>query len=253
MAPSPFTATRRPVPDDLFGGRLKGAYLLDLEVVAVDDVTPTTRAITFASPDLVDFGYLPGQDLMMTFPAGDRTARRRYTVRSNDPAAGTAVVEFVVHGHGPASDWAGAARPGDRIEAIGPRGTIALAADAVNHLFIGDESAVPATFIMLEALPATATATAILEVDDPASERPAPTTAASISVQWVATGAIPAAIAGLHLPAGPSHAYVHGEAAMVRAARQALADIGLTAESISTKAYWRHDQANADHGEPNRL
>jgi len=28
-------STRRPVPDNLFGGRLRGAYLLDLEVIDI--------------------------------------------------------------------------------------------------------------------------------------------------------------------------------------------------------------------------
>jgi hypothetical protein len=31
-------STRRPVPDHVFGGRLSGSYLLDLEVVGVDEV-----------------------------------------------------------------------------------------------------------------------------------------------------------------------------------------------------------------------
>ena len=252
MTPSPPVATRRPVPEDLFGGRLKDAFLLDLEVVAIEDVGPRTRAITFASSDLVDFRYEPGQDLMMTFPLADRLARRRYTIRQGDPVAGTAVVEFVIHGNGPASDWAEAVGPGDRIEAIGPRGTIGLQAGAGHHLFIGDDSALPATFAMLEALPATATATMVLEVDKPAAERPLPATAASVSAHWVELGGIPAAIGTLEIPATGCHAYVNGEAAMVRAARQALTDAGLSADAISTKAYWRHDQPNADHGEPSR-
>jgi NADPH-dependent ferric siderophore reductase len=252
MTPLPLTSTRRPVPADLFGGRLQGAYLLDLEVVGVEEVSPTTRAITFSSSDLVGFEYQPGQDLMMNFPRPDRLARRRYTVRSSDPDAGTAVVEFVVHGHGPASDWAESAGPGDRIEAIGPRGTILIDTGADHHLFVGDESAVPATFAMLEALPATASATIILEVETPASERPLPAAATTTLVRWVGLGAVPAAIAAIDLPAGAHHAYVNGEASMVRAARQALTDAGLSAEAISTKAYWRQDQPNADHGEPAR-
>jgi NADPH-dependent ferric siderophore reductase len=250
MTPPPPTSTRRPVPDDLFGGRLKGAYLLDLEVVAIDDVGPRIRAIMFSSSDLVGFGHQPGQDLMMTFPTSDRLARRRYTIRQSDPDAGTAVVEFVIHGNGPASDWAEAVVPGDRIEAIGPRGTILINPEADHHLFVGDDSAIPATFAMLEALPATATATALVEIETPSSERPVPASAAATSAHWVGLGSIPAAIGALKLPGGRCHAYVNGEASMVRAARQALTEAGLSAEAISTKAYWRQDQANADHGEP---
>jgi NADPH-dependent ferric siderophore reductase len=252
MSQSPPLATRRPVPADLFGGRLKDALLLDLEVVAVDDVGPRIRAITFASSDLVDFGYEPGQDLMMSFPLADRIARRRYTIRRSDPIAGTAVVEFVIHGNGPASDWAEAVGPGDRIEAIGPRGTILLRAETDHHIFVADDSAVPATFAMAEALPAGAAATMILEVDEPEADRPTPATAATASLRWVGLGGVPAAIGTLEMAAAHTHAYVHGEASMVRAARQALTDAGLSADAVSTKAYWRSDQPNADHGEPSK-
>ena len=63
---------RRPVPDHMFGGRLRGSYLLDLEVVGVDEVAPHVRLITMASSDLVGFGYTPGQDLLFEYPDGDR-------------------------------------------------------------------------------------------------------------------------------------------------------------------------------------
>src|SRR5262249_30767233 len=148
--------TPRPVPADLFGGRLQDAYLLDLEVVGIDDIAPRTRAVTFSSPDLFGFDHQAGQDLMMTFPLSDRLARRRYTIRRSDPGAGRMLVEFVLHGHGPASDWAEGARVGDRVEAIGPRGTITVDPDADFHLFVGDDSAVPATFAMVETLAAGA-------------------------------------------------------------------------------------------------
>lgn len=44
-------STRRPVPDHMFGGRLKGSYVLDLEVVGVDEIAPRVRLITMASLD----------------------------------------------------------------------------------------------------------------------------------------------------------------------------------------------------------
>jgi hypothetical protein len=38
MPERPPVSTRRAVPDDLFGGRPRGSYLLDLEVVGLDEV-----------------------------------------------------------------------------------------------------------------------------------------------------------------------------------------------------------------------
>src|SRR5580700_7491751 len=99
-------STRRPVPDDMFDGRLKGSYLLDLEVVGVDQVAPNVRLITMASSDLVGFEYMPGQDLLFEFPDGVLTLRRRYTIRRLDPATGIADFEIEIHGgRGPATRW----------------------------------------------------------------------------------------------------------------------------------------------------
>jgi NADPH-dependent ferric siderophore reductase len=65
--------TRRPVPDHMYNGRLKGSYLLDLEVVGVDELAPHVRLITMSSSDLRGFEYTPGQDLLFELPEGDRT------------------------------------------------------------------------------------------------------------------------------------------------------------------------------------
>ncbi len=90
---------------------MKGSYLLDLEVVSVDEIGPHLRLITMASPDLVGFDYTPGQDLLFEFPDGDRAPRRRYTIRRSDPAEGTADFEIEIHdGRGPATRWAAKAK-----------------------------------------------------------------------------------------------------------------------------------------------
>ncbi len=113
--------TRRPVPDHMFGGRLRGSYLLDLEVVGVDEVAPHLRLITMASSDLVGFEYTPGQDLLFEFPDGDRALRRRYTIRRLDPAEGIADFEMEIHdGRGPATRWAAKAELGAHLEPSGP-------------------------------------------------------------------------------------------------------------------------------------
>src|SRR5258708_12613444 len=84
---------------------------------------------------------------------GNRPVRRRYTIRHLDPDARLLTLDIVLHGDGPGERWVRSARPGDRIEGIGPRGKITASATADWHLFIGDESAPPAPFVMTHALP----------------------------------------------------------------------------------------------------
>jgi NADPH-dependent ferric siderophore reductase len=250
MSERPSVSTRRPVPDHLFGGRLKGSYLLDLEVVGVDEVAPHLRLITMASSDLVGFDYTPGQDLLFEFPDGDRALRRRYTIRRSDPAEGIADFEIEIHdGRGPATRWAAQAEPGEHIEAIGPRGAISLRPTATSHLFVVDDSAMPAAFVMLEALPADTPATALLVTSHGAKSRPAPASAPATSLVWLDQPEMLETLSDLH-PATGTAAYLFGERHLVRTAEEHLVAGGLDRDAMASKAYWRQDQPNASHGEP---
>ena len=243
-------STRRPVPDHMFGGRLRGSYLLDLEVVGVDEVAPHVRLITMASSDLVGFEYTPGQDLLFEFPDGDRALRRRYTIRRSDPAEGIADFEIEIHdGRGPATRWAAKAEPGEHLEAIGPRGAISLRPTATSHLFVVDDSAMPAAFVMLEALPADTPATALLVTSHGAKSRPAPAGAPATSLLWLDQPEMLEMLSDLH-PATGTAAYLFGERHLVRTAEELLVAGGLDRDAMASKAYWRRDQPNASHGEP---
>jgi NADPH-dependent ferric siderophore reductase len=234
----------------MFGGRLKGSYLLDLEVVGVDEVTPNVRLITMASSDLVGFEYTPGQDLLFEFPGGDLTLRRRYTIRRLDAAAGIADFEIEMHhGRGPATRWAAKAELGEHLEAIGPRGGISLRPTATSHLFVVDDSAMPAAFALLEALPAGTPATALLVTSHGANSRPALADAPATSLVWLDQAEMLETLSDLH-PAAGTAAYLFGERHLVRAAEELLVAGGLDSDAIASKAYWRRDEPNASHGEP---
>jgi NADPH-dependent ferric siderophore reductase len=100
----------------MFGGHLKGSFLLELEVIGVDEIAEHVRLIKLASSDLVGFEYAPGQDLLFEFPDGDRTLRRRYTIRRLDSLEGTADFEIEMHnGLGPATRWVAKAQVGQRL------------------------------------------------------------------------------------------------------------------------------------------
>ena len=243
-------STRRPVPDDLFGGRLKGSYLLDLEVIGVEEVAPHIRLITMASSDLVGFDYTPGQDLLFEFPEGDRALRRRYTIRRSDAAKGTADFEIEIHdGRGPATRWAAQAELGGHLEAIGPRGAISLRPTATTHLFIVDDSAMPAAFAMNQALPPDTPATALVVTSHGPKSRPTPTDTPATSLVWLDQADMYEMLSDLHPTAGTA-AYLYGERHLVRTAEELLIAGGLDPDAVASKAYWRQDQPNASHGEP---
>lgn len=235
-----------------------GAHALSLEVVEVAALSPGMRRIGLADPLLATITHRPGQDLTFAVPtdAEGCTIKRRYTIRHLDPAAVRADVDVVLHGDGPGARWARDVAPGNRVEAVGPRGKIFVDDDASWHLFVGDESYLPAAFAMTESLPAGATALLVLEHGEDVGELPLSSDAELRGPVWVrhdeAGEGLLDALASLELPAGEGHAYVGGEMHAVAAVRDALVGRGMPPEAISAKPYWRAQHPNADHGEPDR-
>ena len=242
--------------------KLPGASLLDLEVVEAFALTPSMRRIRFGGPSLAGLEHAPGQDLMFSVPAGGgRAFRRRYTIRRFDPAALLLDVDVVLHGDGPGATWAAGVRPGERVEAIGPRGKILLRSEARWHLFTAEESAIPATFAMVEALGPGSRAIVLLEVGDPVDEQPIEVhPGCDLQLAWLhrsgaepgRSGVLVDAVASVEIPEGRGHAYLNGELKVVDELRRVLLGRGLPAEDLSVKPYWRLGVANAPHGEPAR-
>jgi NADPH-dependent ferric siderophore reductase len=171
---------------------------------------------------------------------------RTYTVRSWDAEAAQLAIDFVVHGDaGVAGPWAAAARPGDQLLFSGPGGAYAPAVDADFHLYIGDESALPAIAAALDALAADAVGHVLLEVHDATSEI-ALNSPSGVVVQWIHTGDLPLGAAlveaaeGLEFPVEAVDAFVHGEAGFVKDLRKLLrVDRGVASDRLSISGYWR--------------
>jgi NADPH-dependent ferric siderophore reductase len=249
--------------DDPFAqlsGNLAGTRRLEFEVTASERLTPHMQRLTLAAAELDGFSYAPGQDVMLLVAAeGSRPVRRRYTIRHLDPAQRLLTLDVVRHGAGPGERWISAARPGDRIEGIGPRGKITTVPDADWHLFMGDESALPAIFAMTEALPGDSEATVVIEVPEPADEQeliaPARTRLTWLHRLSGAAGepaGLAAEAAEVELPPGRGQGYLLGEARVVLALREILERRGLPGGQLSPKAYWGRGRANGGHGEPAR-
>jgi NADPH-dependent ferric siderophore reductase len=249
--------------DDPFAeltGPLAGTRKLHFEVVENSQLSPNLQQITLTAPELVGFGYAPGQDIMLLVAAeGSRPVRRRYTIRHLDAGHLILTLNIVLHGQGPGERWLRAAAPGDTIEGIGPRGKITPSASADWHLFMGDESAMPAILRMTESLADTVEATVIIEVPDPDDEQPVSAQAVTREI-WLHRLGRPAgdpellaAEAGeVELAPGVGQAYLFGEAAVVLRLREILESRGLRPDQMSPKAYWGRGRANAGHGEPPR-
>ena len=230
-------------------GRRPKRELLEWEFSVVEsfDVAPRMRRVILTAPDLEGFEYRPGQALCLQMPLPDGgTGRRDYTIRSLDKSLRHLAVDFVLHGDTPSPTWARSARPGDRIAGRGPRGRTVIDPNADWHLFLGDETGLPAILHMLETLPAGAKALTLLEVGGTEDEQPCDTPA-DLSIIWLHRGAarpgpntaILDRLAGIELPTGRGHAYITGETSNVRAQRHHLIARGFERNQIASEGYWR--------------
>ena len=199
----------------------------------------------------------PGAHFKVFLPQDEgETAMRTYTVRKFDSQTDALTVDFVLHGDGPASDWAKQAGPGDRFHVSGrarsgfvPDGWCVLA---------GDQAALPAIAAITEAAPSDARIIAVVEVPDASEELELESTA-SVAVQWLhrdgqpACDRLVAAVEQLELPAGEGQVWVGCEAsAMRRIRRHLLEQRELTPDALHTRAYWRlgvADYPDHDTGE----
>jgi NADPH-dependent ferric siderophore reductase len=172
---------------------------------------------------------------------------RAYTIRAF--AAGAMTIDFVVHGdEGIAGPWAAAASPGDTLEFVGPGGEWSPRPAADWHLFVGDESALPAMASGLERLLASqpdAKALVFAEVATASDRYPLPS-GPGVDVTWVhREGArygepLTAAVLGARWLGGDVEAFVHGNAEMVRPLRRyLLREREVPRERVSISGYWR--------------
>ncbi len=180
----------------------------------------------------------------------DRWPRvRTYTVREFDAARRLLTIDFVVHGDtGVAGPWARRARPGDRLQLMGPGGAYAPDPDADWHLMVGDPSVLPAIAASLPRIPAGVPVIVLAEVDGPEDEIEL-TSPGALDLRWVphGPGALVRAVRDLAFPDGRGQFFVHGEAAAVRAVRtHLLAERGVDREALSVSGYWKQTRTEEE-------
>jgi NADPH-dependent ferric siderophore reductase len=212
----------------------------DLDVVRVDRLSPNFAAITFGGAELEGFLSASFDDhVKFMLGADDDAVRRDYTPRHFDPAARQLTIEFALHGHGAASEWARQATAGQRATIGGPRGSMIIPLDYDWHLLAGDATALPAIRRRLEELPRGARALVVAHLD-PADRLPL-RSEADVHLQWVDSPAgLHAAVQALQLPPGEGFAWAAGEAATMATVRRVLVDKGQPKEAMRVAAYWKH-------------
>jgi NADPH-dependent ferric siderophore reductase len=195
-------------------------------------------------------------DSFADLPATRKPAVRTITVRRAEPIARELTVDIAVHGeHGVAGPWAATVQPGQPMYVMGPSGAYAPDPAADWHLLVGDETALPAISVALEALPANAIGQVFIEVAEPDDEIPL-TAPDGVQINWILRGGRADLVgedrAGDHAPLveavktafwmpGQVHAFVHGEAqAVMHNLRPYIRkERGVDAKWASISGYWR--------------
>lgn len=243
-------------------------------VLGAERITPRMVRVTSGSASLADFpGGGGDQHVVLYFYPPDarppepltlesarlafarvRPAMRSYTARRYDRDRCEIDIDFVLHGEdGPAAGWAARASAGDELIVVGPSPAYQPDPEVGRHLFIGDETALPAIDAMLRALPASARAEVLIEVADGAEEQPLVSECVA-KITWLHRDGRPAgepdrllaAVRAIELPPDETrdaHAvavWAAGERAVMQQLRShLLAERGLGRAAVRSTAYWR--------------
>ncbi|ANJ94363.1 siderophore-interacting protein [Serratia plymuthica] len=130
----------------------------EARVSAVRQITAKTKRITLSGDEVDKFiadprTLEPASWIKVFFPWRDTLAGRAYTLSGIDKFARTFDIDMVLHGEGPASDWARDAIPGDKLGFAGPcSGGFRLLPQTRWLLLLGDETALPAMRTILASL-----------------------------------------------------------------------------------------------------
>ncbi len=249
-----------------------------LDVARVEKLSRSMLRIVLTGPELEGFASLGFDDHVkmffpqpgetepslpvigpngIEFPEGaPRPLARDYTPRSFDAEKGELAIDFATHHDGPASNWAKAAKVGDRAWIAGPRGSFTVPFTYDWHLLIADDTGLPALARRLEEMPRGTRAVALIEVETEA-DRLDIVTKADASIVWVTqktengTGhdALTDALRKLDLPDGDFFSWVACESKTAKDVRALLiGEFGANPKWTRASGYWRRGASGVhDH------
>jgi NADPH-dependent ferric siderophore reductase len=229
-------------------------------VVRRTSVTPhmvrlTIAEIVPAEGSTPPFGAYADEFVTLVFPDSARDgepAHRYYTVRGWRPEVGELDVDLLLHGRGPATEWAAHARVGDDVSFDDPSGHYRPPSDAEWIGLCGDATSLPAVGRILQERHEAADAAApprvhlVLHVADPVDRQDFPLRDGD-TVDWVdADGLVPHTLALIDAHAAadlPGYLWFAGEASDMRKVRHRLRrELRQPTERWMTMGYWRRDR-----------
>lgn len=232
-----------------------------VQLLARESISPGFIRLTLGGPELHDFTSTGFDDhVKLILPQaglekprlpvmvdgrphieGERPTMRDYTPLHFDAAACTLLMDFSIHGSGPAAQWAQTAPIGQWLGLAGPRGSMLLPADLQWHWLLGDETAMPAIERRLAELPAGARAVVRVQIADSADQRTW-RSAAELDLQWV--DSLAEAVEPLDIPQGRGFIWAAGENRAMTALRtQLLAKPGANPRRMRIASYWKQGEA----------
>jgi len=220
----------------VFGGDELAGFAIESPASSVRLLLPPVGAADIVMPTWTGNQF--------ELPNGDRAPIRTFTPRYFDEAQLELTLDFVLHEHGAATDWAREAKTGDVVAISGPGRSEALDSDASSHLLVGDESALPAIGQLLEAIPSTQSVEVHIEITDPKAQFDLPAHPQA-HVSWHVAGsaaspgdAMVAAVMSLEELA--DSVWVAGHAAAVQRLRKYLFDErGRNRSNVTARGYWK--------------
>jgi NADPH-dependent ferric siderophore reductase len=247
---------RRNVTPGMVRVTLGGDGLRDFRTTGVGDeyirfFFPNPETGELVLPDVDEKGF-------WKWPEGKKPAHCEcYTIRAVRPGDGAPEidVDFVVHEHGRASEWAQQASPGQTVALREPYGIYEAPATCDWQLFVCDATGLPALGRLLENLPAGTEARAIVEIPDASHEQPFETKADLKLVYLHGTGnglapsRLEAAVRGVAVPEGRiPYVWVAAETRAVRPIRKYLRhELGWHVSRYSITGYWTDKLADWEH------
>jgi NADPH-dependent ferric siderophore reductase len=204
--------------------------------------------------------FLPTTDSKTVSFSREESIIRTYTNRYINPDNNEITIDFVTHGNdGPASIWAQQAQKGDSLGVAMKLNNKSLYPEVDHYLLIGDLSALPVISVILETLPASATANVVLEVFCPDDEIKL-YSKAKTDIKWLHNphpqqgSQLSSAIKSLNLPSSQMRrfAYVAAEYRSIKRIRYFLRqEKQWASDELYAYSYWKAGQAE-DESEANR-
>lgn len=199
-----------------------------------------------ADPSL---GLTPPYDiksLRQRLPRGLMPRSKSYTIRWIDTLTDELAIDFVVHGEpGTIGHWAGTVEPGAALVISPARSKSSLQLTSNFYILAADEAGIPAISKILEALPADAAGTALLEIADEQAmfdvKHPP-----KVDLRWIARAGVPAgrsnvllsAFQSLPTPDSSTTVVAHAERSTVKALSHVSDQWRIPKEQRQISSYW---------------